>query len=35
MSGKQLEINLLQFRKEELLGIESDEDHVDEILRQV
>ena len=32
ISGKQLEINLLQFRKEELLGIESDEDHVDEYL---
>jgi ribosomal protein S14 len=32
MSGKQLEINLLQFRKEELLGIESDEDHVDEYI---
>ena len=32
ISGKQLEINLLQFRKEELLGIESDEDHVDKYL---
>jgi hypothetical protein len=35
MSGKQLEINLLEFRKEGLLGIASDKDHVDEILRQV